>query len=118
MQELMHLALNCFFWTVFAQIISATLAAGYTGKFEWNASVMIGIGMLGLRSLPSWEVYCLHQNKILSEEAFYTLMVVCFLLNIAVPICIRWWAPVYTGDKMNPFSGIKKATIIFTGYPS
>jgi dolichyl-phosphate-mannose--protein O-mannosyl transferase len=43
------------------------------------------------------------QNKILSDEAFYTLMVVCFLLNIAVPICIRWWSPVYLGEKPNPF---------------
>lgn len=99
-----------FFGLFFAQIISATLAARYTGKFEWNASVMIGIGMLGRAELAFVVMNIAYiQNKILTEEAFYTLMIVCFLLNIAVPICIRWWAPVYAGDKTNPFSRIKRS---------
>jgi len=35
------------------------------------------------------------QNGILTTEAFYTLMGTAFLLNILVPITIRFWKPVY-----------------------
>lgn len=92
----------------FAQIISASLAARYTGKFDWNSSVMIGFGMLGRAELAFVVMNIAYiQNSILTEEAFYTLMVVCFMLNIAVPICIRWWAPVYLGEKKSPFTFLK-----------
>ena len=91
----------------FAQIISASLAARYTGKFDWDSSVMIGFGMLGRAELAFVVMNIAYiQNQILTEEAFYTLMVVCFLLNIAVPLCIRWWAPVYLKEKKNPFASL------------
>ena len=35
---------------LFAQIISASLAARYTGNFKWHESIMIGFGMLGRAS--------------------------------------------------------------------
>jgi len=35
------------------------------------------------------------QHKILSDEAFYTLMFTAFWLNLAVPVTIRWWKPYY-----------------------
>ena len=96
----------------FAQIISATLAARYTGKFDWNSSFMIGFGMLGRAELAFVVMNIAYiQNNILTEEAFYTLMVVCFMLNIAVPVCIRWWAPVYLGEKPNPFIRNEKNTL-------
>lgn len=89
----------------FAQIISASVAARYTGKFDWNSSMMIGFGMLGRAELAFVVMNIAYtQNKILTDEAFYTLMVVCFMLNIAVPLCIRWWAPVYQGEKSNALS--------------
>lgn len=89
----------------FAQIISASFAARYTGKFDWNSSVMIGFGMLGRAELAFVVMNIAYiQNKIFTDEAFYTLMIVCFLLNIAVPLCIRWWAPVYLNEKKNPFT--------------
>ena len=91
----------------FAQIISASLAARYTGKFDWNSSVMIGFGMLGRAELAFVVLNIAYiQNQILTEEVFYTLMMVCFLLNIAVPLCIRWWAPVYLNEKKNPFTSL------------
>ncbi len=33
------------------------------------------------------------QNSILSTEAFYTLMLTAFWLNIAVPVTISLWKP-------------------------
>ena len=35
------------------------------------------------------------QNPILNTEAFYTLMVTAFFLNIAVPVTITLWKPCY-----------------------
>jgi hypothetical protein len=35
------------------------------------------------------------QNPILNTEAFYTLMVTAFFLNIAVPVTITLWKPRY-----------------------
>jgi len=35
------------------------------------------------------------ENSILSTEAFYTLMLTAFFLNIAVPVTICLWKPVY-----------------------
>jgi hypothetical protein len=31
------------------------------------------------------------QHNILSVEAFYTLMMTAFILNMSVPLSIRWW---------------------------
>jgi hypothetical protein len=35
------------------------------------------------------------QHRIVSLESFYTLMLTAFLLNVSVPICIRWWKTHY-----------------------
>lgn len=35
------------------------------------------------------------QNAILPAEAFFTLMITAFFLNIAVPVAISWWRPFY-----------------------
>ena len=37
------------------------------------------------------------QHQVLSTEAFYTLMITTFFLNVAVPISIRYWKPYYLG---------------------
>jgi hypothetical protein len=42
------------------------------------------------------------QYPILSDQAFYTLMLTATLLNIAVPLTIRWWKPYYVGYKPLP----------------
>lgn len=39
-------------------------------------------------------------NKILSDECFYVLLITCFLLNITAPILITLWKPYYEGKKM------------------
>ena len=79
-----------------AQILSAGLAARYTGRFEWAESVMIGFGMLGRAELAFVVMDIAYiQNDILSAEAFYTLMATAFWLNVAVPITITLWKPHY-----------------------
>jgi len=79
-----------------AQITSASLAARYTGKFNFHESLMIGFGMLGRAELAFVVMDIAYvQNQILSTEAFYTLMFSAFWLNVAVPITITLWKPYY-----------------------
>ena len=74
------------------QIVSAGLAARFTGQFSWADSLMIGFGMLGRAELAFVVMnIAFVQYQILSVEAFYTLMLTCFFLNISVPLTIRWW---------------------------
>ena len=78
------------------QVTSAALAARYTGGMKPAASFMIGLGMLGRAELAFVVIDIAYvEHSILTTEAFYTLMVSCFFLNIAVPILIHWWKPRY-----------------------
>jgi Kef-type K+ transport system membrane component KefB len=84
----------------FAQIISATLAARYTGGMNWAGGLMIGFGMLGRAELAFVVMDIAYvQNAILNKEAFFTLMVTAFVLNILVPITITLWRPYYLVSK-------------------
>jgi len=84
------------FGIFFAQIISAALAARYTGRFTFHESMMIGFGMLGRAELAFVVLDIAYiQNSILSTEAFYTLMFTAFWLNVAVPITLTLWRPYY-----------------------
>lgn len=74
------------------QITSASLAARYTGKFDWPSSLMIGFGMLGRAELAFVVMNIAYvQYSIMSSEAFYTLMLTAFFMNLSVPLTIRWW---------------------------
>ena len=74
------------------QISSAGLAARYTGDFSWPDSLMIGFGMLGRAELAFLVLDIAYvQHRVITTEAFYTLMLTAFLLNCSVPITIRWW---------------------------
>ena len=87
-----------------AQVASASLAARYTGGFNTTESMMIGFGMLGRAELAFVVMDIAYiQNSILNSEAFYTLMFTAFWLNVAVPITITLWKPVY--DRANPRPG-------------
>ncbi|MBT5241381.1 MAG: cation:proton antiporter [Rhodospirillaceae bacterium] len=77
-----------------SQIVSAALAARYTSAMDWPNSLMIGFGMLGRAELAFVVMDIAYvQNSILSTEAFYTLMLTAFWLNVAVPITISLWKP-------------------------
>jgi len=81
---------------VVAQVASAALAARYTGSMDWPGSVMIGFGMLGRAELAFVVMdIAYRQNAILPVDAFYALMMTAFILNVLVPVTIRFWKPVY-----------------------
>tara|TARA_R110002073_G_scaffold173743_3_gene330851 strand:+ start:283 stop:1596 length:1314 start_codon:yes stop_codon:yes gene_type:complete len=82
------------------QILSAALAARFTGSYFWHESILIGLGMLGRAELAFVVMDIGYvQNAILTTDAFYTLMVTAFVLNVAVPVSIKLWKPYYEGDK-------------------
>ncbi len=82
------------------QVVSAMLAARYTGSFAWHESIMIGFGMLGRAELAFVVLDIGYvQNDIFTTAAFYTLMFTAFWLNIAVPLTIKYWRPYFVGEK-------------------
>jgi Kef-type K+ transport system membrane component KefB len=79
-----------------AQIASAGLAARYTGGMSNAESLMIGFGMLGRAELAFVVMDIAYvQNNILNVQAFFTLMIAAFFLNVCVPLTIGWWRPHY-----------------------
>jgi Kef-type K+ transport system membrane component KefB len=78
------------------QVSSAALAARYTAGMNRAESVMIGFGMLGRAELAFVVMDIAYvQHNILNTEAFFTLMITAFCLNILVPVSIGLWRPVY-----------------------
>jgi len=89
------------------QVLSASLAARFTGKYEWYQSIMIGLGMLGRAELAFIVINIAYtQNHIIDIEQFYILIATLFLLNITVPTAIKWWKPYYLGDKQLKIFGV------------
>ncbi len=85
------------FWV---QIISAGVAARYTGSFNFKESVMIGFGMLGRAELAFVVMEIGYVDyQIMTREVFYTLMLTAFALNFCVPIAIKLWKPFFLGEK-------------------
>ena len=81
------------------QVLSASLAAKYTGHFDWPDSLMIGFGMLGRAELAFVVLEIAYvQYNVMTADAFYTLMISCFLLNLSVPLTIRAWKAKFGGD--------------------
>lgn len=57
---------------------------------------MIGFGMLGCAELTFVVMDIAYvERQIINDEAFFTLMMTAFCLNVAVPLTIRWWRPYY-----------------------
>lgn len=90
------------------QVLSAGLAARFTGSYQWHESILIGFGMLGRAELAFVVIDIAYvQNSILTAEAFYTLMATCFVLNVSVPISINLWKPYFEGNKQLKLAGIR-----------
>jgi len=82
------------------QVTSAALAARYTSGMNRAESIMIGFGMLGRAELAFVVIDIAYvQHSILNEEAFFTLMVTAFFLNLLVPVSIGLWRPVYLRES-------------------
>ena len=89
------------------QVLSASVAARYTGRYKWYQSIMVGLGMLGRAELAFIVINIAYtQNHIIGLEQFYILIITLFLLNISVPIAIKWWKPYYIGDKKLKLFGV------------
>jgi Kef-type K+ transport system membrane component KefB len=83
------------------QVGTAGLAARFTGGMTWHQSLMIGFGMLGRAELAFVVMDIAYvQNSILPTEAFFTLMITAFFLNVAVPLTISWWKPAYEAAEL------------------
>ncbi len=92
-------ALLLFAGLFLGQVLSAALAARYTGRFDWQSSLMIGFGMLGRAELAFLVMDIAYvQYQIMTADAFYTLMLATFLLNVSVPLTIRWWKGKFGGQ--------------------
>ena len=85
------------------QVLSAGLAARYTGGMNRAESIMIGFGMLGRAELAFVVIDIAYvQHNILHAEAFFTLMVTAFCLNVLVPVTIGLWRPTYLRETADP----------------
>jgi Kef-type K+ transport system membrane component KefB len=85
------------------QVSSAALAARYTAGMNRAESIMVGFGMLGRAELAFVVIDIAYvQHDILNTEAFFTLMVTAFCLNVLVPISIGLWRPVYLRETSDP----------------
>ena len=85
------------------QVLSAGLAARYTGGMNRAESIMIGFGMLGRAELAFVVIDIAYvQHNILNIEAFFTLMLTSFCLSILVPLTIGWWRPTYLRETTDP----------------
>ena len=90
------------------QILSACLAAKFTGNYQWHESILIGLGMLGRAELAFVVMDIGYvQNSIITTEAFYTLMATAFVLNVTVPVSIKLWKPFFEGSKQLKIGSIQ-----------
>lgn len=84
------------------QVLSAGLAARFTGGFRWAESWMIGFGMLGRAELAFVVMDIAYtQEQIINDEMFYTLMFTAFALNVLVPVTIRLWKPRFMAEAQS-----------------
>ena len=96
MMQIMPYAVALAIGLFLVQVFTAGLAAKYTGGMTWHQSLMIGFGMLGRAELAFVVMDIAYvQHQILHVDAFFTLMITAFFLNVSVPLTIRWWRPYY-----------------------
>ncbi len=83
------------------QVASAAISAKYTGGYSNKESMMIGFGMLGRAELAFVVInLAFVEHHIFNELQFYTLVMTVFLLNISVPLAIKWYKPYFMGEKV------------------
>ncbi len=107
LMEALPMVIVLFLAVVILQISSAALAARFTGSYQWHESVMIGLGMLGRAELAFIVInIAFVQNQVIDTTQFYALMCTTFLLNITVPLSLKWWKPYYLGFKQFKLFGV------------
>ena len=105
--EALPVVIVLYLTVVILQVASACLAARFTGAYKWHESVMIGLGMLGRAELAFIVInIAFVQNQVIDITQFYILMLTTFLLNITVPLSLKWWKPYYLGFKQLKLFGV------------
>ena len=100
--EVMPYAIAMTVGVAVVQIVSAGLAAKYTSGMRNAESVMIGLGMLGRAELAFVVMDIAYvQHSIMPVQAFFTLMISAFFLNVLVPVTITYWRPYYLRERAN-----------------
>ncbi len=108
MLNIMPITLTLFFMVFIFQVLSASLSARLTGGYAWHESVMIGFGMLGRAELAFIVINIAYvQSHIISLEQFYILIFTTFLLNLSVPLAIKFWKPFYSGERELVIFGVR-----------
>jgi len=96
LKDVIFPTLTLFITVLVFQVLSAAFAAKYTGGYSNKDSVLIGFGMLGRAELAFIVINIAYvQNHLITKEEFYTLMFTTFLLNISVPLLLKWYKPFY-----------------------
>ena len=90
------------------QILSASFSARFIWKYKWYNSIMIWFWMLWRAELAFIVINIAYvQTEIIDSEQFYILIFTTFLLNISVPIMIKFWEPYYQGRKTMKLFGTR-----------
>ncbi len=100
-KEAFPMFITLFIVVFLVQVVSASISAKYTGGYRNKESLMIGFGMLGRAELAFVvinQAYITHH--IISDVQFYTLIMTIFLLNISVPLAIKWYKPYFLQEVM------------------
>ncbi|MEO1938184.1 MAG: cation:proton antiporter [Sulfurimonas sp.] len=106
--EILPAVFTLFIAVLVFQVFSAALAARFSGGYKWYQSVMVGLGMLGRAELAFIVIDIAYaENHILNLEQFYVLIFAIFMLNLTVPLAIKWWEPYYMGRKELVLFGVK-----------
>jgi len=96
LKDVIFPTLALFIAVLVLQVLSAAGAAKYTGGYSNKDSWLIGFGMLGRAELAFIVINIAYiQNQLISKEEFYTLMFTTFLLNISVPLLLKWYKGIY-----------------------
>ena len=108
LMDILPAVFTLFLAVLVLQVFSASLAARYTGRYEWHQSIMVGLGMLGRAELAFIVIDIAYvDNHIINFEQFYILICAIFLLNLTVPLAIKWWEPYYVGKKSLNIFGVR-----------
>jgi len=106
--EILPAVFTLFIAVLVFQVLSAAFAARFSGGYKWYQSVMVGLGMLGRAELAFIVIDIAYaENHILNLEQFYVLIFAIFMLNLTVPLAIKWWEPYYMGRKELILFGVK-----------
>ncbi len=108
LKDAMPIFLTLFIVVFIFQVLSASISARFTGGYNTKESIMIGFGMLGRAELAFVVInLAFTEHHIINDVQFFALVMTIFLLNISVPLAIKWYKPYFLKEE----NSSKKATL-------